>query len=114
MKFIFFGLGLALLALIVAETDVAQITALVAAAGWGLLAMLGVYLGAFAIDSYAWLLTAPDIPHRLKWLYRFFQLRLVGEAFNTVTPTASMGGEAMKAVMLKSHYGVNYHDGRHL
>lgn len=111
IKLAFLLLGFVFLGTIAAETDVARTVALLGEIGWGFLFILAIYLVAFAIDSYAWQLSAPTVPQNLTWLYRFFQLRLVGEAFDTVTPTAGMGGEAVKAVMLKNHYGVDYRDG---
>ena len=111
MKLVFFLLGLVFLGMIVAETDIAKAVAFLSEIGWSFLIILVIYFVAFTIDSYAWQLTAPTVPQNLKWLYRFFQLRLIGEAFDSVTPTAGMGGEAVKAVMLNNHYGVDYRDG---
>jgi hypothetical protein len=37
-------------------------------------------------------------------------VRLVGEAFNLVLPAGGFGGEPLKAVLLKSHYGVGYRE----
>ena len=38
-------------------------------------------------------------------------MRLAGEAFNNITPLAGMGGEVIKAVLLKKYYGIAYEDG---
>ena len=111
MKLVFLVLGLVFLGTIIAETDITRALDLLSEVGWSFLVILIIYFVAFAIDSYAWQLTAPTVPHNLVWLYRFFQLRLIGEAFDSVTPTAGMGGEAVKAVMLKNHYGIDYRDG---
>jgi uncharacterized protein (TIRG00374 family) len=111
MKLIFLIVGVALLGLVITETDITEAVLLLREIGWGFGAILAIYFVAFVIDTYAWQLTTPGLPLDLKWHYRFFQVRLAGEAFNTVTPTASMGGEAVKAVMLKNHYGIDYRDG---
>ena len=111
MKLLFLILGVALLGVVISQTDVAHALSLLSEIGWGFAAIFALYFVGFAIDVYAWQLATPGVPLNLKWLYRFFQVRLAGEAFNTVTPTASMGGEAVKAVMLKNLYGVGYRDG---
>ncbi len=35
---------------------------------------------------------------------------MVGEVFNTVVPAAGMGGEPVKAVLLKKYYGIGYRE----
>lgn len=110
MKFFFLIFGVALLGVIIAETDIAHALSLLTQIGWGFIAIFALYFVGFAMDAYAWQIATPGVPNNLKWLSRFFQVRLAGEAFNTVTPTASMGGEAVKAIMLKKHYGVSYRD----
>lgn len=111
MKIIFLIFGVLLLGVVIAQTDIAHALSLLAHVGWGFIAIFVLYFVGFAIDAYAWQIATPGVPNDLPWLYRFFQVRLAGEAFNTVTPTASMGGEAVKAIMLKNHYGVSYRDG---
>jgi len=39
-----------------------------------------------------------------------FAVRMIGEAYNNITPTASMGGEPVKAWLLKSNWGVPLRD----
>src|SRR5262245_36314363 len=46
-------------------------------------------------------------PHRI---YAFWKVWMVGEAFNTITPLASFGGEPVKAALLKKHDGVDLRD----
>jgi putative membrane protein len=111
MKILFLILGVVLLGVIVAQTDVVHALSLLAKIGWGFVAIFALYFVGFVIDAYAWQLTTPGVANNFKWLYRFYQVRLAGEAFNTVTPTASMGGEAVKAIMLKNLYGIGYRDG---
>lgn len=111
MKLLFLILGLVLLGAVVAQTDIEHAVSLLAKIGWGFVAIFAIYFVGFVIDAYAWQLTTPGVPLDLKWLYRFYQVRLAGEAFNMVTPTASMGGEAVKAIMLKNLYGIGYRDG---
>ena len=110
-KLILFIAGLGLLGLIVAEIDLKETWQLLSRVGFGILFILFLYFLAFLIDTFTWQLTLKNIPLSPLWIYRFFQMRLVGEAFNNVTPLAGMGGEAVKAVLLKKYYGVSYQDG---
>jgi uncharacterized protein (TIRG00374 family) len=52
----------------------------------------------------------PELPCSLRWYRRLIRVRLVGEAFNLVVPAGGFGGEPLKAVLLKSHYGVGYRE----
>ena len=53
----------------------------------------------------------PSIRPELRWVYRLWKVRMVGEALNFVLPAASMGGEPVKVVLLKSSHGIGYHEG---
>ena len=64
--------------------------------------------GCVFFDSLAWQLTLLSAPITSKYVYYFFQIRLAGEAFNNILPAASMGGEPIKAMLLKNLHGINY------
>ena len=53
-------------------------------------------------------MTLVSVPLDGRWLYRAWKVRMVGEVFNSVVPAAGMGGEPVKAVLLKKYYGVGY------
>ena len=61
-----------------------------------LLPLLVVYL----LDTYGWCLTLGHWVSRIGFL-RLFMVRMAGEAINVTTPTAMLGGEPMKAYLLK-------------
>ncbi len=109
-KIIFLLIGLALLGWIVQTTNLTETMDLVKQIGFGFFLVLGVYFLAFLFDSLTWQMTLLSAPLTTKWLYRFFQMRLAGEAFNNTLPAASMGGEPVKAVLLKNLYGFNYRE----
>ncbi len=111
LKGLYLLLGLGLLALVLHDVDLAQVAARVGQVGWGILVVLGLYLLAFVFDSLSWLLTVGSLPVDGRWLYRLWKVRMVGEAFNAVIPAGGMGGEPVKAVLLKRHYGVGYREG---
>ena len=39
-----------------------------------------------------------------------YVVRMIGEAYNNITPTASLGGEPVKAWLLKANWGVPLRD----
>ncbi|MBC8337575.1 MAG: flippase-like domain-containing protein [Rhodospirillales bacterium] len=111
LKIFYFALGLLLLGLVVAEIDLAEVAAHVTKVGSGILVLVGIYFAAFAIDSITWQLTIRGVPLDFVWAYRIWKLRMVGESFNAVIPAGGMGGEPVKALMMKSHYGIDYREG---
>ena len=111
LKFAYLLLGIAILALVVGEIELEEVTTLVIQVGWGFAVVIGVYFLAFVIDSFSWQLALTGVPLDRVWLYRLWKVRMVGEVFNSVLPAAGMGGEPVKAVLLKKHYGVGYRDG---
>ena len=61
-----------------------------------LLPLLVVYL----LDTYGWCLTLDHWVSRIGF-FRLFMVRMAGEAINVTTPTTMLGGEPMKAYLLK-------------
>ncbi len=95
--------GLLTLGLIVWHIGPGQIYAAAAQLGpAALLVMLIPSLIMYAIDAYGWKVTlgfsAKDIP-----FWRIFAIRTAGEVVNMTTPTAYVGGEPLKAYLLKKH-----------
>ena len=111
IKPLLFLAGLGLLTFIIAEIDLAETWRLLSGVGIGIFLILFIYFLAFLIDTFTWQLTIKSVPLSPLWIYRFFQMRLAGEAFNNITPLAGMGGEVVKAVLLKKYYGIAYGDG---
>ncbi|MFQ5766341.1 MAG: lysylphosphatidylglycerol synthase transmembrane domain-containing protein [Rhodospirillales bacterium] len=111
LKAAYLLIGVMLLGVVIAEINVAEVGAQVAAVGFGFAAIVAVYFVAFAIDSVTWHLTIPSAPLDGTWAYRIWKVRMVGEAFNIVMPAAGMGGEPVKAELLKKHYGTGYREG---
>jgi len=77
----------------------------------GALAVAAVYFLAFLIDTASWQLALPSARLNGAWLYRLWKVRMLGEALNLVIPAGSMGGEPVKAVLLKRSYGIGYREG---
>jgi uncharacterized protein (TIRG00374 family) len=110
-KIVFFTLGLFLLGWVIQNVNIEETFLLIDQISFGIIIVIGVYFIAFLFDTVTWQITILSAPLTLKWVYRLFQLRLSGEAFNNILPAASMGGEPIKAILLKNLYGLNYHEG---
>ena len=99
------ALGLALLVLLIVENDPAAILAEMAQLSWRLAIVVcfpHTLVGFF--DTLGWRFAfARDVVT----LRTLVPARLAGEAFNAVTPTATIGGEAVKAWLLRGHAGVD-------
>ena len=110
IKPLLFLAGLGFLAFIIAEIDLAETWHLLSGVGIGILLILFIYFLAFLIDTFTWQLTINHVPLSAVDLPVFSDA--VGrEAFNNITPLAGMGGEVVKAVLLKKYYGIAYEDG---
>jgi glycosyltransferase 2 family protein len=103
--------GAALFAALLLTLDVRAALSLVWQAGpLGIAGLCLVFFVLFALDALVWLILVPELPRTLAWYRRLLRVRLVGEAFNLVVPAGGFGGEPLKAVLLKSHYGVGYRE----
>lgn len=111
LKLGFLALGLLLLGLVVRDLNADEVLAQVAEVGVAGMAFVVLFYGpVFAADAAGWQLILNSVPLDFRWLARLFNIRLAGEALNTVTPLGSMGGEPLKALLLKSHYGIGYRE----
>jgi glycosyltransferase 2 family protein len=106
---IYLGIGIALLVVILDRTDFNSVWLQVKQIGWeGLGWVLFLYFLAFCTDVLGWLCCFQEVPFNWLWLRRLFIVRIIGEAFNRITPFASLGGEPLKALLLKKHYRLDY------
>lgn len=107
-RLIYLLLGLALLVWVVTLTDLMEVWAHGRKLGWGLGVVLAIYFTAFLIDSLSWQLTFVTLGFGGSWGVQLWKVRMVGEAVNGATPFAALGGEPVKAMLLKRHYGMAY------
>jgi uncharacterized protein (TIRG00374 family) len=70
--------------------------------GWGWPLVLAPYFLVNLLGAMSWFTTINPRPPRLR-LWHLFFYRLAGEAVNTATPTASLGGEPFKALLIEKH-----------
>lgn len=104
------AVGVALLGLLVWTTDERQILAHLRTLGWRAPLVLVPYLLIAWIDAVGWRLTLPAADRARVPLAALYLTRMAGEAVNSVTPTATVGGEPVKAHVLRA-WGVPVSDG---
>lgn len=92
--------GLAVVGYLIARIGPAAIWSSFVTLGWRLpLVLLFPYVLAAALDTLAWRVLVPGpVPFGL-----IFRARLAGEAVNLATPTMAVGGEPIKAYLLRPH-----------
>jgi glycosyltransferase 2 family protein len=106
---VYLAIGIALLIIILDRTDFNAVRSQIVEIGWwGIGCVLILYFLAFLTDVVSWLCCFQEIPINWLWFRRLFTIRIIGEAFNRITPFASLGGEPLKALLLKKHYRIDY------
>jgi uncharacterized protein (TIRG00374 family) len=111
LRILFLLLGLALLTAIVVRTDLSAVAGYVQHLKWGFLAVLGVYLTAFLVDTLSWQYLIRPFRRDWPWFYALWKVRMVGAAVNRVTPFVGLAGEPVKAVLMKKFLGLEYGEG---
>lgn len=95
-------LGIALCVLLVAQVGVAQISRDLRLMGWSLLGLVLLELGIDLLNTIGWRYTFP-LEERHVPFGTLFLARLAGTAFNQILPAAAVGGEPVKALLLRAH-----------
>jgi putative membrane protein len=101
------GLGFVLLAVLVHQTGPRQLAEHLRVLGWWAPLVFLPYAVSSALDAAGWAVTFVQYRPRLSVLYL---TRLIGEALNSITPTAYLGGEPVKAFVLQ-RFGVPLTEG---
>ena len=95
-------LGIALCVLLVAKVGVAQISRDLCVMGWSLLGVVLLEFGVDVLNTIGWRYTFPIEERRVPF-GSLFLARLAGTAFNQILPAAAVGGEPVKALLLRAH-----------
>ena len=107
LKIVFLLAGVALFGVILAKTNLQILFEQIKSIGLcGALVVMLVYSIYFAADSLSWQVTLNKVPLSYCWFIRCYGVRMVGEAYNNITPAASLGGEPLKAWLLKANWQV--------
>ena len=104
--------GSALLGVTLERADLGQAWIRLHEIGWaGIAALGGLLLAASLAQAGILEQTVPSMRAAPWRLYALWKVWMVGDAFNTVTPLGSFGGEPVKAALLKRHHGVGLREG---
>lgn len=110
-KWLGLGLGAVLFAAVLAGSDLKGVWSLLSNFRWRFALVLLFYGVIFGLDTLGWKFALrPNVQSRIPWI-RLFRARLAGEAVNYVTPSASLGGEPVKAWILSRRHGVPMQEG---
>jgi putative membrane protein len=101
--------GALLLALLVSYAGVGPILERLRLLGWRGPLILLPYLVINVLDTYAWRRALPASAAAAVPLHALYLARMAGEAVNSVTPTAAVGGEPVKAYLVRA-WGVRASD----
>lgn len=112
VKFLLIGLGFYILYATVKSIGMVEIWASLSGLHWKLLPLLVFYPMIFAFDTLGWAFSFPQrLPKQVPFLDLYF-IRIIGETMNAVIPfAASLGGEPIKAELLKRRFGIPLADG---
>jgi len=107
LKALFLALGLWLLWTTVHRIGFGGLGGRLAELGWWILPILTVYPLIYACNTLGWASAFPKpLPASVPW-HGLYAVRIIGETLNSVIPwAASLGGEAVKAHLLKRRYDV--------
>jgi uncharacterized protein (TIRG00374 family) len=107
LRYGFVLLGIALLAAVLWSTDLREVAGYLKELGLiGAGCVLAVYALAFLLDTAVWMATLVTRAMALPWLIRLWEIRMIGEAVNSATPLGSVGGEPVKALLLRKYFGI--------
>jgi putative membrane protein len=104
------GVGIALLAALLWATDTTQLLDHLRTLGWRAPLVLVPYMVIAWTDALGWRFTLPETARNRVPMRALYLTRIAGEAINSITPTATVGGEPVKAHILRS-WGVSGTDG---
>jgi len=74
---------------------------------FGFLALLFLYSLITWLDNLSWKYNFPVDIAKSFTNQKLWVVRLIGDAYNTITPLGTMGGEPVKAYLLKENYGIS-------
>ena len=111
LKPLFLILGLLLFVWALRKVDLSQVGDLLLEMGPGLLVVILAYGLVAWFDALSWKCTFKPEESETIHPLAIFRIRTIGEAFNVITPLGTMGGEPVKAHLLKEKYELTYKQG---
>ncbi|MDP6735378.1 MAG: lysylphosphatidylglycerol synthase transmembrane domain-containing protein [Nitrospinaceae bacterium] len=111
IKLIFLLLGISLLGWAVSTVDLTVVGKLLLQLGTGFLLILVIYSVVTWLDTIAWKKNFKPKEETRFNLWQLWTIRQVGEAYNTITPLGTLGGEPVKSQLLKERHGLSLKQG---
>lgn len=112
VKFLLLALGFYILYITIRTVGIENIGSRLADLKWKLLPLLAVYPFIFLFDTIGWSFAFPKSLPRHVPFWDLYRIRIIGETLNAVIPwAASLGGEPIKAELLKSRYDIPLSEG---
>ena len=111
LKLLFLLLGVGLLIWSIQAVDLHRVGQMLWDMGPGFLAVLAVYSVVTWLDTISWKFGFDPASARALPLFDLWRIRQIGESFNTITPFGTVGGEPVKAQLLKDHHRLTFKQG---
>ncbi len=112
LKILLFGLGIYILYATIHAVGFHNLSRHLLQLKWKLLPLLTIYPFIFAFDTLGWGFAFPKSIKRRVPFRDLYAIRIIGETLNAVIPwAASLGGEPIKAELLKSKHGIPLSEG---
>ncbi|MEE9201549.1 MAG: flippase-like domain-containing protein [Candidatus Brocadiales bacterium] len=102
LKIILLAMGLAGFSFMLYKLDAHAVYTDISQLGWKFFIILLPYIFVFALDTAAWSYAFHERNFKLSF-YGLFGARMAGESINGITPSGYLGGEPVKAYLLKSY-----------
>ena len=111
IKLAFLIVGFLFLGWAISAVDMAGVLNLLKKLGGGFLIILMIYTGVTWLDTLSWKCNfcPEETGHFTDW--ELWRIRQIGEAYNYITPFATLGGEPIKAQLLKENQGLSLKQG---
>jgi putative membrane protein len=111
LKIAFLLAGLAFFIWSLKFVDLHQVLEMLSDVGFGFVLIMLVYALVTYIDTIAWRYAFhPEQANQLR-LLPLWRIRQIGEAYNIITPLGTVGGEPVKAQLLKDYYHFTFKQG---
>jgi len=105
-KIIFLFLGAALFFWAVRTVGLAELLNLLSRMGIGFVYILLIYSVVTLLDAISWKYNFTEESAKNFNLWEIWRIRQIGEAYNIITPLGTLGGEPVKAQLLKEYHGI--------
>ena len=103
-------IGILLFLYVLQHVSISEVLSYLVLMGWTVLLVLAIYFSAFLVDSLSWQLILGRFRFNFRGIYELWKIRMIGEAFNSATPLGSLGGEPVKAFILKRKHSIGYRE----